>query len=118
MPFELGLTIGLTTRNRHKHSWVVCESVFRRFEKSLSDLNGTDVYIHSGTILGVFRELGNIFVRSRREATVQQMTAIYRTLRKNLEEILYRAGQTSLFNARVFRDLSTLASATADELVT
>ena len=31
----------------------------------MSDLNGTDPYIHSGTVEGVFREMGNAFVRSK-----------------------------------------------------
>jgi hypothetical protein len=117
MPFELGLAIGLTKRNP-EHAWVACESQLRRIQKSLSDLDGTDVYIHGATIQGVFREFGNIFVRGHRQPSVQEMMVIYRTLRANLETALHRAGQTSPFNARVFRDLCVLASAAADELVT
>lgn len=97
--------------------WVVCESLVRRVQKSLSDIDGTDVYIHNGTVAGVFREFGSIFVSSQQQPSVQQMMAIYRLLRKNLEGILFRAGQRLPFNARVFRDLSTIASAAADELV-
>lgn len=37
MPFELGLTVGI---GNAKHSWVVCETVRRRINKSLSDLDG------------------------------------------------------------------------------
>jgi hypothetical protein len=97
---------------------VVCESQERRIQKSLSDLNGTDVYIHGATIRGVFREFGNIFVRAQRQPTVQQMMAIYRILRTSFGDILGKAGAQSPFNARVFRDLSVLAIAAADELVT
>jgi hypothetical protein len=60
MPFELGITVGL---GNAKHSWIVCETVRRRINKSLSDLDGTDVYIHGGTVRGVFRELCNAFVQ-------------------------------------------------------
>lgn len=63
MPFELGLTIG--TRNSN-HSWIVCETVKHRIKKSLSDIDGTDVYIHDGRIRGVFRELANAFIRVER----------------------------------------------------
>ena len=37
------------------------EAVNYRLAKSLSDLSGTDAYIHRGTIEGVFREMGNAF---------------------------------------------------------
>lgn len=114
MPFELGLTIGM--RNAH-HSRIVCESVRRRVNKSLSDLDGTDVYIHSGTVGGVFRELCNAFVRSERQPTVLQMMQIYRVLRSRFKSILANAGAKDPFNARVFKDLSILASAAADELI-
>jgi hypothetical protein len=117
MPFELGLTVGLDKAQQRGRSWAVSESKARRVQKSLSDLNGTDVYIHDGTIRGVFRECVNIFVESSRRPTVQQMLAIYRRLRASFGETLRRSGQRSPFNARVFRDLCVLASAAADELV-
>jgi hypothetical protein len=59
----------------------VCETVLRRVNKSLSDLDGTDAYIHGGTIKGVFREMGNAFVGSSRQPTVTEMSQIYRVLR-------------------------------------
>jgi len=118
MPFELGLTVGLDRARQQGRPWAVSESRERRIQKSLSDLNGTDVYIHDGTIRGVFRECGSIFVGSSRQPTVQQMMTIYRILRTNLTDTLHRAGERSPFNARVFRDLSVLASAAANELTT
>lgn len=117
MPFELGLAVGLTKRACPGHIWVACEARTHRIQKSLSDLDGTDVYVHGGTILGVFREFCNIFVRERQQPTVQQMRAIYRTLKGNLGTILLRAGQTSPFNARVFKDLCVVAATAADALV-
>lgn len=114
MPFELGLTVGL---GNSKHSWIVCESKRHRIKKSLSDLDGTDVYIHGGTVRGVFRELCNAFVRNRRQPSVAQMMQIYRILRSNFAGILKKAGAKDPFNARVFLDLCVLASAAADKLV-
>jgi hypothetical protein len=52
MPFELGLTIGLERSAHPNHSWIVCETVPHRIKKSLSDLDGTDAYIHGGTVAG------------------------------------------------------------------
>jgi hypothetical protein len=114
MPFELGLTVGI--RNR-KHSWIVCETVRHRVKKSLSDIDGTDVYIHDGTVRGVFRELCAAFIRARPKPTVLQMMQIYRILRSELKLRLKSAGAKNPFNARVFSDLCLIASAAADEIV-
>jgi hypothetical protein len=124
MPFELGLTVGLAS-GKHvarrkadsKYAWIVCEARRHRIKKSLSDLDGTDVYIHDGTVRGVLRELCNAFVRNRRQPTVEQMLQIYRILRSKFASTLRAAGAKDPFNARVFRDLCVLASAAADELV-
>src|SRR5579863_4374245 len=92
MPFELGLTIALQRTAIIDHKWAICESRSRRINKSLSDLDGVDPYIHGGTIQGVFRELCNVFVRSRRQPTVLQMNQIYRVLREKFKSILRGAG--------------------------
>ena len=118
MPFELGLAVARQQNaGVGKHNWFVCESKQLRLLKSLSDLNGTDPYIHGGTIAGVFRELCNIFVRTDRQPTVQQMFRIYREMRRNLSHILRQAGADSSYTARVFKDLSILASVCAERFV-
>ncbi len=116
MPFELGITVALEKTAHPEHEWVICESVRRRINKSLSDLDGTDAYIHNGTIKGVFREMGNAFVGSRRQPAVTEMMQIYRVLRTQLDGILRNAGAADPFNARVFKALCVLASKAADEL--
>jgi hypothetical protein len=85
--------------------------------RTLSDLNGTDPFIHDGTIEGVFRELSNMFRRLGRQPSVQQMRTIYRKLRINLPVVLRQAGSGTPYTARVFRDLSVIASAAAVEVV-
>ena len=117
MPFELGLTVALERSAHPDHSWIVCETVPHRIKKSLSDLDGTDAYVHGGTVAGVFRELGNAFVGSRRQPTVNEMSQIYRLLRADFRNILRKAGAKDPFNARVFKDLCIAASAAADQLV-
>jgi hypothetical protein len=116
MPFELGLVIALERSVHANHSWIVCETVPHRIKKSLSDLDGTDAYIHGGTIAGVFRELGNAFVGSSRQPTVKEMSQIYRVLRSQFQRVLGKAGAKDAFNARVFKELCVLASTAADEL--
>jgi hypothetical protein len=117
MPFELGLTVALERTAHPDHSWIVCETVLRRVNKSLSDLDGTDAYIHGGTIKGVFREMGNAFVGSSRQPTVTEMSQIYRVLRAQFSSVLKRAGAKDAFNARVFKELCVLASTAANELI-
>jgi hypothetical protein len=117
MPFELGLTVGHDTQRGSPHTWFVFERISWRLQKSLSDLNGTDVYVHGGSATGVFRELLSAFVRQRRQPTVEQMKAIYEALKLSLPTILHETGGASLFEASVFRRVSVLASALSDEAV-
>jgi uncharacterized protein (DUF1810 family) len=111
MPFELGLVVGWlkSDRRRSKHTWFVFESMRRRVSKSLSDLDGTDVYIHDDRPMGVFRELGNALVRSADQPNVHQMKAIYLKIRMASPFIMKNAGAKSLFEARVFKQLVVLA---------
>jgi hypothetical protein len=74
------------------------------------------VYVHDGTVAGVFRELGNAFVGSRRQPTVTEMTQIYRVLRARFRSVLRKAGARDAFNARVFKELCVLANTAAAEL--
>jgi hypothetical protein len=71
MPFELGLAVA-RNKSQGRQQWYVCESLKRRVNKSLSDLDGTEVHIHEGTLRGLFAVLGDIFVRRRRQPSVQQ----------------------------------------------
>ena len=115
MPFELGLAVAhqMSAQGR-SHNWFVCETRALRLLKSLSDLNGTDPYIHGGTIVGVFRELRNIFTRPGRQPTVQEMMHVYRYVRRNVPSILHKSGSDSLYNATVFQDLVVAAGVAAE----
>ena len=118
MPFELGLAVAHQhSVKRGEHDWFVCEAKQRRLAKSLSDLNGTDPFIHDGKIVGVFRELCNIFARSSRQPTTQDMHEIYRRLRIHLPEIMRRSAAISPYTSRVFKDLSLVAINYANTLV-
>ncbi len=113
MPFELGLSVAWAKFGARPHAWFVFESRKFRLAKSLSDLNGTDVYVHEGRINGIFRELCNAFVRRDQQPSVQQMGRIYRDLRKSLPVILKTAGAKSAFEVRVFKDVCVLANESA-----
>lgn len=74
MPFELGLAVAQGARNR-RETWYVCETTPYRINKSLSDLDGTDVRVHGGTVKGVFASLCDIFARQSRQPSVQRCLA-------------------------------------------
>jgi hypothetical protein len=74
----------------------------------MSDLDGTDPYIHSGTVEGILGELRNAFVRDG-APPVQSMMAAYRIVEGQLERILTGAGTRNLYAASVFRELCLVA---------
>jgi hypothetical protein len=109
MPFELGLAVAWA-KQHPEHKWFVFESTKRRINKSLSDLDGTDAYIHDGTVHGVMREICNAFVSTTSQPSVPEMMRIYRELRKGQQRILRNAGARSPFTARAFSDLCLAAA--------
>ncbi len=116
MPFELGLAVA-HSKWEGGHTFFVFEQNRQRLSKSLSDLDGTDPYIHDGTLAGLFAQLGNAFVRAGQQPDIAQITAMYRELRSSLASILRASGSGTMFQARPFRDISTVASALAQQLV-
>ncbi len=108
MPFELGLTVMHASNDPSRHTWYAFEARSRRIQKSLSDLSGTDVYIHKGSAKGVMREVGNALVKTNGPA-VQQMMRVYRRLLNGLPALLEKTGAQSPFEARVFTELVYIA---------
>jgi hypothetical protein len=109
MPLELGMTISWTNLNPNLHTWFVWESEPYRLQRSASDLNGTDPYIHDGTAEGVIRELCNAF-RTDRTPTVPQILETYRFVDENLNAILLRNGTRNPYDRSVFKELCWLSS--------
>jgi hypothetical protein len=118
MPFELGFAVAWQRIQPRNHTWFVFEARSRRIEKSLSDLGGTDVYIHQGRPVGLFSELGNAFVRARRQPSVDQMKRVHLGLRRAMSNVTRSAGTKSVFKARVFDALRVAAQGLSDRYVT
>jgi hypothetical protein len=114
MPFELGLAVAASKLRTGNRQWFVFETKLRRVQKSLSDMDGTDPYIHDGTIEGVMRELCNAFVRTTARPDVPQMMRAYRKLSRQVEVLRASAGAGSIFSARVFQDLCLAANVLAE----
>jgi hypothetical protein len=117
MPFELGLAVACDRLTPNQHTWFVMESEPRRLLKSLSDLAGTDAYVHDGSPEGIFREIGNALVRTARQPTVQDLRIVHGDLRAIVPEIIDRTAAKSLFEARAFQQLVVEASVLADKMV-
>jgi len=115
MPLELGLAIAWTKLTPSSHTWFVSESVERRAQKSMSDLNGTDFNIHNGSPEGVMRELCNAFVRREHRPTVPKMMRSYRALVNIMPTIKLNSGTQNVFTATMFEDLITAAAYIRDK---
>jgi hypothetical protein len=114
MPFELGLAIASSKLGGGQHTWFVFETQDRRIQKSLSDINGTDLNIHNGTIEGVMSELRNAFVRTKSRPSVPGMMRAYRRVSRQVPALVRNAGGASIFTARVFEDLCFAAKIAAE----
>jgi hypothetical protein len=115
MPLELGMTITWANLYPSHHEWSVWESEPYRLQRSASDLNGTDPYVHSGTAEGVLRELRNAF-GSTRSPSVPGMFEVYRFVDGNLNAILHKNGTRNPYDRSVFMELCWLSSSLANLL--
>jgi hypothetical protein len=110
MPFELGLAVAWQKFGERRHLWYVFEAERYRAERTLSDIAGTDPYIHGGKIEGVLRE--------SRRATFTEMVRVYRLTRKALPAILKKSGSESIFDgAQGFRDVCLSAADFASTVI-
>jgi hypothetical protein len=112
------LTVAWQRLGNRDHTWFVFESARFRVLKSLSDLSGTDIYTHGGTIRGVFQQLCHAFINEERQPSVGEMMAVYRYLKSELATILKASRATSIFDgARPFRDVYIAAALRAEKRV-
>ncbi|MGD1102632.1 MAG: hypothetical protein ABSA59_11245 [Terriglobia bacterium] len=105
MPFELGLAVAWQRIGKRSHRWYVFEAEPHRLQKSLSDLNGTDPYIHHYQPDGVLQQLTDALIRVRHRPTVMELEAILDDLKKAAVKIKRGLRTKSLFGSRAFEDL-------------
>lgn len=109
MPFELGLAVGWEKFGGDSHRWYAFESKPFRALKSLSDLNGTEFYIHDNRPIGVLRCLRNALARSEHRPSVPDLQGIYSDLTSRAIDLKRELATESLFDTRPFVDLVTAA---------
>jgi hypothetical protein len=117
MPFELGLAVALGQAQRGRHEWLVFETRPHRVWKSLSDLSGTDEYVHGATPGGVLQALTNALAWRRHQPTMAELEEIYRDVREYAAEIKAHLRTESLFGARAFGELVAVARRSATRRV-
>jgi hypothetical protein len=93
-----------------RHEWFVFESHANRLKKSLSDLDGTDPYVHGGDADGVIRALANALSRARNRPKLSELRQIHRDLRSAARKLKGELHGGSLFEAAPFKDLVMLAT--------
>jgi hypothetical protein len=113
MPFELGLAVAWSQHRDPNHKWFVFESKRYRLSKSLSDLDGTQVYVHEKTPIGILRQLSNALARKTFQPTVLQLQAVYLDVKKAAVGIKKNQGSVSLYDTKPFLDLVYAASISA-----
>ena len=107
MPFEIGLAVA-TARWRPAHQWFLFEARRFRIQQTLSDLGGTDAYVHGEGPRRLLVALTDALVRVSKQPTVDELYRVFRRLSD--ESIGVRRNYGTLFGARAFRDLVFLAT--------
>lgn len=107
MPFEAGLAVALSWSG-NKNRWYILEARDYRLQKSLSDLNGHDPFIHGGSVQGVLVALTDIFPGQRHQPDPTQLLSLYRRVRKASAK-LKRSYRNNLFGPSCFRQLIAIS---------
>ncbi len=110
MPFELGLAVAKAEAVRSHHRWFLFESEPHRLNKSLSDLDGTDPYIHANKPIGVLRALMNALVQRRAPVTLPELESVYREVRIAASKLKKELRGAPLFEASAFKNLVILTN--------
>jgi hypothetical protein len=114
MPFELGLAVGWSLTRPRDHEWFVFEETAHRLQRSLSDLNGTDPYIHNGVPDRVLVALANAFVRVAPQPPIETLHTIHGIVRASARRL--RRAHGTVFAAIPFRQLVVAAAQATREL--
>lgn len=104
MPFELGLACAIA-EVQPPHVFVLLEKVPYRIQRTLSDVNGRDPYIHGGTIRGTIRCILDALRTARRGPSVQDVFSLYRNLAVVSTAVKRSSGTKTLFTRSNFLDV-------------
>lgn len=108
MPFELGLSYTLYLRQTHRV--FVFEERPYRLQASLSDLNGNDPHIHSGTQQGILRCVLDCFADPKKSPPLSTLNAHTRRLAEVVKRLQRDQGVDSPFHPFLFRQITDAAT--------
>ena len=106
MPFELGLACAVANlpKRRPRHAFVLLERQRYRLQRTLSDLNGFDPYIHNGTVSGAIESVLDALRPRSGAPSTQTVYRFYRTMAV-VAGRLTNKGQHSLFTRSRYLEL-------------
>lgn len=104
MPFELGVAVAIADRTS-KHDWFVLESTKYRLQKSLSDVNGYDPFIHGNKPDGVLKAIRSIFAWDEARPNLADLRSLLGDVKKLTRTISKDHGLDSFFERTGFGQL-------------
>ena len=108
MPLELGLALYRSKSTPKKHQVCIFEQENYRIQRSTSDLNGIDPYIHNGTPDKIMSNLRSAFQRQAQVgggSKAPEMMKSLRYLQSMLPAIRKNAGTDSVYEAAIYYDI-------------
>ena len=113
MPFEAGLGVAWGQIAGKRHRWFLLEKENYRLQRTLSDLNGFEVFTHGGTVKTLMAALPNMFLRSEAPA-VAELVACAGNLIATAYNLKREMGKDDLFQPVAFRKVALAAAELAD----
>jgi hypothetical protein len=110
MPFEAGMASTVWLLERRHQRFILAAERFQ-LQRTLSDLNGTDPYVHGGSPEGILRVTTNIFARRGLRLTVGDLRYVFKQLRRYARREMRRGELEGLFSPDAFGKLVTAATA-------
>lgn len=106
MPFELGLACAVANLELGAgYEFILLERKPYRLQRTLSDLNGRDPYIHGGSISGTIASVLDALRPSAGGPSFDEAMRFYRDMAVIGTELKRRARARSLFTRSIFIDL-------------
>ncbi len=116
MPFELGLACAISELNGRRHSYVLLERIRYRLVRTLSDLNGRDPYIHSGSPRQIIVRLLDVLRTPTGSADVNAILRLDRDLCRATAVLKQRYhAQTVFASGTLFKAVVAMASKLASD---
>ena len=94
MPFEVGLAVA-TARWRPAHQWFLLAARAYRIQRTLSDLGGTNAYIHGDGPRRLLIALTDALVRAAKQPTFDELYRMFRILSAEATRIRRTTGRCS-----------------------